>query len=124
MSDGPKKIIKDITKGFAKHGYICSEQIATAVYLASELEKPILIEGPPGVGKTELANTAASYFKKDMYCFGILIIFRRSTSPSYSHFCASDYALAHHVHYAHANADAQTCHGDPFSRVHAALYAS
>ena len=50
MTDGPKKIIKDITKGFAKHGYICSEQIATAVYLASELEKPILIEGPPGVG--------------------------------------------------------------------------
>ena len=36
------------------------------MYLASELEKPILIEGPPGVGKTELANTAASYFKKDM----------------------------------------------------------
>ena len=66
MSDGPKKIIKDITKGFSKHGYICSEQIATAVYLASELEKPILIEGPPGVGKTELANTAALYFKKDM----------------------------------------------------------
>ena len=66
MSDGPKKIIKDITKGFAKHGYICSEQIATAVYLASELEKPILIEGPPGVGKTELANTASLYFKKEM----------------------------------------------------------
>ena len=66
MTDGPNKIIKDITKGFAKHGYICSEQIATAVYLASELEKPILIEGPPGVGKTELANTAALYFKKEM----------------------------------------------------------
>ena len=51
MTDGPKKIIKDITKGFAKHGYICSEQIATAVFLASQLEKPILIEGPPGVEK-------------------------------------------------------------------------
>ena len=50
MTDGPKKIIKDITNGFAEHGYICSEQIATAVYLASQLEKPILIEGPPGVG--------------------------------------------------------------------------
>ena len=66
MSEGPKKIIEDITEGFAEHGYICSEQIATAVYLASELEKPILIEGPPGVGKTELANTAAMYFKKEM----------------------------------------------------------
>ena len=48
MTDGPKKIINDITNGFAEHGYICSEQIATAVYLASQLEKPILIEGPPG----------------------------------------------------------------------------
>ena len=45
MTDGPKKIIKDITKGFAKHGYICSEQIATAVYLASELNwLPVRIE--------------------------------------------------------------------------------
>ncbi|MEM1229244.1 MAG: MoxR family ATPase [Pseudomonadota bacterium] len=39
--------------------YICSEEIATAVYLAHQLRKPILIEGPPGVGKTELAKTAA-----------------------------------------------------------------
>ena len=66
MSDGPKKTINKITKGFAKHGYICSDQISTAVYLASELEKPILIEGPPGVGTTELANTAAMYFKKEL----------------------------------------------------------
>ena len=66
MSDGPKKTISKITKGFAKHGYICRDQISTAVYLASELEKPILIEGPPGVGKTELANTAAMYFKKEL----------------------------------------------------------
>ena len=66
MKDGPKKIIDDISNGFAEHGYICSEQIATAVYLASQLEKPILIEGPPGVGKTELANTAALFFQKEM----------------------------------------------------------
>ena len=64
MSRGPAKKIEDITKGFGKHNYICSKQISTAVYLANELEKPILIEGPPGVGKTELANTAALYYKK------------------------------------------------------------
>ena len=39
--------------------YICSSQIATAVYLAFHLRKPILVEGPPGVGKTELAKTTA-----------------------------------------------------------------
>ncbi len=45
-----------------RHRYICSEQIATAVYLAYHLRKPVLIEGPPGVGKTELAKTTAEMF--------------------------------------------------------------
>ena len=44
------------------HRYICSAQIATAVYLAYHLRKPVLIEGPPGVGKTELAKTTAAMF--------------------------------------------------------------
>ena len=45
------------------HRYICSKQIATAVYLAYHLHKPVLIEGPPGVGKTELAKTTAAMFE-------------------------------------------------------------
>ncbi|TDJ24499.1 MAG: MoxR family ATPase [Gammaproteobacteria bacterium] len=45
------------------HHYICSDQIATAVYLAFHLKKPVLIEGPPGVGKTELAKTTAEMFE-------------------------------------------------------------
>jgi MoxR-like ATPase len=48
---------------FEDHRYICSDQIATAVYLAYHLRKPILIEGPPGVGKTELAKTASEMFE-------------------------------------------------------------
>ncbi len=51
--------IEEIEKGFELFGYICSTQIATAVFLAFQLRKPILVEGPPGVGKTELAKTTA-----------------------------------------------------------------
>jgi len=46
---------------FDKLGYVCSDSIATAVYLACQLQKPILVEGPPGVGKTELAKMTAEY---------------------------------------------------------------
>jgi MoxR-like ATPase len=41
-------------------GYVPSREIATAVFLADRLEKPILVEGPAGVGKTELARALAT----------------------------------------------------------------
>jgi MoxR-like ATPase len=52
--------IEQIIDGFESHGYICSAKIATSVFLAFQLRKPILVEGPPGVGKTELAKTTAA----------------------------------------------------------------
>ncbi len=58
--------IEDIQKGFGNIGYICSQQIATTLYLAFHLEKPILVEGPAGVGKTEVAKTAATYLDKPL----------------------------------------------------------
>ncbi|MGB1139245.1 MAG: AAA family ATPase [Halioglobus sp.] len=51
--------VERIEEGFESFGYICSRKIATAVFLAFQLRKPILVEGPPGVGKTELAKTTA-----------------------------------------------------------------
>lgn len=52
--------IEAIRRGFDALGYICSDRIATTVFLAFQLGKPILVEGPPGVGKTELAKTASA----------------------------------------------------------------
>ena len=51
-----------LKRNFEAHRYICGNRIATAVYLAYHLGKPVLIEGPPGVGKTELAKTTADMF--------------------------------------------------------------
>ena len=51
--------IDAVTQTLAGAGYIATRQISTAVYLAHHLRKPVLIEGPAGVGKTELAVSAA-----------------------------------------------------------------
>ena len=53
--------IENIKKGFEMNGYVCNKQIATTLYLAHHLQKPILVEGPAGVGKTELAKVMAAY---------------------------------------------------------------
>ena len=53
--------IETVQQEFKQAGYICSRQIATTVYLAYHLCKPILVEGPAGVGKTELAKTAGLF---------------------------------------------------------------
>ncbi|HMZ08724.1 MAG TPA: MoxR family ATPase [Anaerolineales bacterium] len=51
---------KTVKSELSKQRYIASDEIATIVYLAQKLGKPLLAEGPAGVGKTELAKAIAS----------------------------------------------------------------
>jgi MoxR-like ATPase len=58
--------IDDVIQRFERHKYICNRQIATVVYLATKLRKPVLVEGPAGVGKTELGKVLAQALSLDL----------------------------------------------------------
>ena len=58
--------IEEVIERFAGNNYICDRRIATVVYLAERLQKPILVEGPAGVGKTELAKVLAASLGHDL----------------------------------------------------------
>src|SRR6202162_5821205 len=49
--------IDEVVSRFAAAGYITDRRLATTIYLVTRLNKPVLLEGPGGVGKTELGQT-------------------------------------------------------------------
>lgn len=51
--------VDDVIASFGAQKYICDKNVATVVYLGTNLQKPILVEGPAGVGKTELGKVLA-----------------------------------------------------------------
>lgn len=60
------KSVRDVIDQLGEQGYICDKKIATVVFLAQQLGKPVLVEGPAGVGKTELAKVVSKALGREM----------------------------------------------------------
>ena len=66
MRTMPFTSIDDVKAKLAAANYLASDAVATTVFLASELGKPLLVEGPAGVGKTELSRAVADACGADL----------------------------------------------------------
>jgi len=58
--------VDDVIARLAGQKYICNRNVATVVYLACAMRKPILVEGPAGVGKTELGKVLAGSLELEL----------------------------------------------------------
>jgi MoxR-like ATPase len=66
MRTMPFESTADVKTRLAEVGYLASDAVATTVFLASELGKPLLVEGPAGVGKTALSTAVADACGADL----------------------------------------------------------
>jgi len=60
------KDLSDVSTQLESKNYISTDAINMSVYLAAKLGKPLLIEGPPGVGKTEIAKVLSTIYDTDL----------------------------------------------------------
>jgi MoxR-like ATPase len=58
--------VEEVSAGLRSVGYLPGESTALVSFLAAKLGKPVLVEGPAGVGKTELAKALSSYLGRDL----------------------------------------------------------
>lgn len=58
--------VDDVTGRLAEQDYLCDNKTATAIFLACSMQKPILVEGPAGVGKTELGKVLARSLRLEL----------------------------------------------------------
>jgi len=65
MSATPQSV-EQVAEGLRGAGYLPGENTALVSYLAARLGKPVLVEGPAGVGKTELAKALSRYLQRDL----------------------------------------------------------
>jgi len=61
MNSTPAASVEEVREALARHDYLADEGLATAIFLALKLRRPLLLEGEAGVGKTEVAKVLSRW---------------------------------------------------------------